>query len=170
MFLQIVDTIRQRFIARGFTEVSVDEGIESRNAQSNFGAGGANRVCFVPSSDPWPVIAPTFIGEADDDKRQLLNVMFVYDVSFAGYDADHPERDLSHIRKCFDIFEVTAQEVQLAYSGAFAWSALKRTTDKKHITHGAELVAKLTLNIPIFDLTYVSASPTAVPGQPKPVT
>lgn len=174
MFLKILDDLRAAFIARDFTEVEIAEGIESRNEQSNFGAGSANRIAFVPAKD-MQIIPPTHIGDQDVEgdpervKRQLFNVMFAFDVYFAGFDADHPERDLAHRRKCFDIWEVTAQEIQRLYAGAFEWSSPQWNDDKKHIRHGAELVATLVLNIPIFDRDWVIAKPSPKPGEPKPV-
>lgn len=174
MFVEIVDIIRQRFAERGFTEVTVVEGQESRNAQANFGAGSANRVAFVPAKEPIAIIPPTFIGEGDLDeageaRRQLWNMMFKYEVSFAGFDANNPERDLAHRRKCVDLFEVTTQEIQRAYHGAYGWSSATWADEKKHVRHGAELIATLTINVPIFDISSKAAIPGAVPGQPKPV-
>jgi hypothetical protein len=172
MFVQIVDDVRAAFTARGFTEVSVDEGIRARNTQENYGAGSANRVVFVPSADPLEVIPPMRIGESNDDdaKRQLWNVLFVYEVSFAGYDADNPDRDLMHRRRCFDLWEVAAQAVHASYSGMYAWTSARWNLDRKDGVHGAELVATLTLNIPLSDVGNPHASPAPVPGEPKPVT
>jgi hypothetical protein len=170
MFLQLVDDVRAALAARGFTEVSVDEGIRARVSQENYGDGSANRVAFVPAVDPMSVVAPTFIGEGDGVKRQLWNVLFVYDVAFAGFDADNPERDLAHRRRCFDLWEVVAQAIHADYYGSYEWTSARWTLDRKDGVHGAELVATLVLNIPLFDRADSIASPGPVPGEPKPVT
>jgi len=174
MFVQLVDIVRARLADRGFTDVTVVDGIESRNDQTNFGDGGsANRVAFVPAADPLEILAPRFIGEGDDGefgaKRQLFNVNFVFDVFFAGY-VPTSERELDHRRRCFDLWEVVAQEVQRAYWGAHEWTGARWTDTRKQGRFGAELAATLVLNIPIFDTSLTIATPGPVPGLPKPVT
>lgn len=169
MFIKLIDDLRTAFAAREFDEVEIVEGIESRTEQSNYGDGSANRIAFVPAKDPMQIVPPAFIGDGDDTRRQLFNVMFPFDVSFAGYDADNPERELAHRRKCFDMFEVTAQEVQRLYFGAHSWTSCAWNDDKKHIRHGAELIATLVLNIPIFDRSWAIGTPAPKPGEPKPV-
>lgn len=166
MFVEIVDIVRQRFKDRELP-ISVVEGIESRNAQIE--DGPQNRVAFVPSAQPIPIVAPMFIGEGDEEKRQLWNAKVAYDVSFNGFDESNPDRDLAHRRRCLDLFEVTAQEIHRAYAGQEEWSSARWDDSKKHVRHGAELVATVTLNIPIFDIPYASATPRGVPNQPKPV-
>jgi hypothetical protein len=182
MFVQIVDDVRAAFTAAGYTEVSVDEGIRARVTQENYGAGSANRVVFSPSPDPLEVIPPMRIGERhdpDDDEnvsRQLFDVLFVFEVSFAGYNADYPDRDLMHRRRCFDLWEVTAQAIQASYpsSGDVAggashgWTSARWNLDRTDGVHGAELIATLILNIPLFDRDWAVVTPTGVPGQPKP--
>lgn len=167
MFVAIVDVVRDWFALREIDATIVD-GVESRNEQTNFG-DGVNRVAFVPSSDPIAVTPPLFIGDDDDGRRQLWNAIFVYDVSFEGYDKALPSRDLAHRQICFDLWEATAQALQRAYHGVHEWTGAKWSTERKHGRHGAELIATLTLNIPLFDTASPSAAPAPKPGQPKPV-
>ncbi len=171
MFLAIVDQVAARFVERGFTDVVVASGIDARNEQLNYGTDNASRVVFVPSADPMAIVPPTMIGDNDDDdpKRQLLNVLMTYEVSFAGFDKT-TDRDLAHRRRCFDLFEVTAQEIHRAYYGAYTWTSARWEIPRKSMSHGAELIASLTLNIPIFDIPSSEAAPAPLPGEPKPAT
>lgn len=167
MFVAIVDAVRDWFALREIAAAVVD-GIDSRSEQTNFG-DSMNRVAFVPSADPIGIVPPLFIGEGADGKRQLLNTLFVYEVSFVGYDKARADRDLAHRAVCFDLWEATAQAVQRAYYGVHEWTGAKWTTERQHGRHGAELVATLVLNIPLFDTASPSASPSPKPGDPKPV-
>jgi hypothetical protein len=169
MFLAIVDTVRARLTARGFTDIVVDEGIEARIEQSNFGAGGANRVVFTPAPEI-EIIPPMRIGEdTDGGPRQLLNTLFTYEVAIAAHDPDQPERDLAHRHKAYDIWELVVQEVQLAYPGVSAWTAARWSLEKRHLVFGAELIATLVINVPLFDVRSGIGYPSAKPGAPKPV-
>ncbi len=168
MFVDIVADVAAWFVLRGL-DASVVDGAQSRAAQSNY-AGSANRVAFVPSKEPLAILdEPTHIGEDDTGKRQLLNVQFVYEVSFAGYDSANPERDLAHRHVCFDLFEATVQAVQRSYFGAHRWTSARWDEDTgTQGNHGAELIATLTLNIPLFDIVSPLAAPTPIVGEPKP--
>jgi hypothetical protein len=170
MFLKLVDDLRTAFAGRGYTDVFIDEGLRARASQENYGAGLTNRIVFRPSESPMTMLPPTHIGDDDTGKRQLFNVEFVYEVSFAGFDANHPDRDIAHMRRCFDLWEVTAQEVQKAEYGLIEWTSARWELSRKDGVHGAELIATLALNIPIFDKAGAFATPAPVPGQPKPVT
>ncbi len=168
MFVKLIDDVRAWFVLRGL-DASVVDGLESRNAQTNFGPGSANRVAFVPASPVEIIDAPRYIGEDDDGRRQLVNMLFAYEVSFAGYDRDNPERDLAHRHVCVDLFEATAQSLQRSAFGMHQWSAARWEDTRKHGRHGAELVVALTVNIPIFDTASPMAAPAPKPGAPKPV-
>lgn len=167
MFVELVDIVRERFRERGFTDILVVDGINAREQQTNFGSGSANRVAFVPSAQPIAFIPPTRIGEDEHERRQLLNAMFVFDVSVSGYDPSNPERDLAHRRRCFDIFEAVVQEVHRAYYGACEWTSARWEDARKDGRHGAELIATLVLNIPLFDRAWAEATPKAVIHSPK---
>lgn len=167
MFVQIVDDVRAWFQARGI-DARVDEGAEARAAQSNFGPGSANRVVFTPADDPLEIFAPTHVGEDDERPRQLINPIFVFEVAFAGYDARNASRDLCHRRVCFDLWEATVQATQRAYYGAHEWRGARWSKEKKHIVHGAELLATLAINVPLFDAPVRTATPRPIPGAPKP--
>lgn len=165
MFVQIVDDVRDWFALRGIDAAVVD-GVGSRNDQTNFG-DSMNRVAFEPAPDV-DVTPVMFIGEDGDGKRQLVNTLFAYEVSFIGYDKARPERDLAHRSVCFDLWEATAQAVQRSYYGVHEWTGAKWTTERKNGRHGAELIATLVLNVPLFDVASQSAAPSPRPGQPKP--
>jgi hypothetical protein len=165
MFVEIVDAVRDWFTLRSIESAVVD-GVESRSEQTNFG-DYVNRVAFVPAN-PVGVAPPLFIGEGEDGRRQIVNAMFAFEVSFHGYDKTKPTRDLAHRHVCFDLWEATAQAVQRAYFGVHEWTGAQWTTDRKHGRHGAELVATLVLNVPLFDTASPSATPTPMPGLPKP--
>jgi len=165
MFVQIVEDVRDWFAERHIDAAVVD-GVGSRADQTNFGAS-VNRVAFEPAADI-AIAEPLLIGEDDTAKRQLLNPLFTYEVSFIGYDKTRPERDLAHRHVCFDLWEATAQALQRSYYGVHEWTGAKWTLDRKHGRHGAELVATLAMNIPLFDVTYETATPAPKPGEPKP--
>lgn len=168
MFLQIVETIRTRFAARGLNNISIVDGLASEVQQANFGGGGANRVAFVPATDI-AIIPPTRVGEdTDGSPRQLLNTLFTFEVHIAGWDSDNPDRDLAHRHKAYDIWELVVQEVQLAYGGAIEWTGARWNLDKKHLPFGAELIATLVINVPLFDVRYVPATGHAKYPEPKP--
>jgi hypothetical protein len=165
MFVEIVDAVRDWIELRAIDAAVVD-GLGCRNDQTNFG-DHMNRVAFEPSSDVG-VAPPMFIGEDVDGKRQLVNTLFAYEVSFFGFDKTKPERDLAHRHVCFDLWEATAQAVQRSYFGVHEWTGAKWSLDRKHGRHGAELVATLVLNVPLFDTASQSATPNPRPGEPKP--
>ena len=174
MLMQLVDDVRAALTTRFGTDVFVDEGIRARNTQDNFAKNTPNRVVFEPSEDMEVLEDVLRIGEGDADedndcKRQLLNVMFAFDVSIIGYDAIHPSRDLAHRRRCFDIWEVVAQEVQRDYGGVSKWISAKWNLNRKDGVYGAELIAGLVMNIPLFDIDWRVVVPAGVPGEPKPV-
>lgn len=166
MLVQIVDDVRRWFINHGIT-AAVDEGVEARNEQLNH--QGAGRVVFAVAN-PIESIAPTHIGEDDSARRQLLNALLPINVYFAGFDWSQAGRDFAHRRVCLALWEATVQAVQFAYHGAHSWGAANWSDPRKELRHGAELVATLTLNVPLFDVGGVFATPTPVPGDPKPVT
>jgi hypothetical protein len=172
MFVEIVDVVRDYLTAAGL-QAEVVDGIDSRDAQVDFGRFPDGRVAFVPVPGPIAITEPKFIGEGDEDddgrvRRQLLNVMFAYEVSVAGYDIDNAERDLAHRHACFDLWERVVQAMQAAYYGSHEWTVARWEDARKYGRHGAELVATLTVNLPIFDVTYPTASPEPVAGDPKP--
>lgn len=166
MFVAIVDAVREWFEEREIDSAVVD-GVGSRNDQTNFGDSMC-RVAFEPAEDIGIADSIMFIGEGEDGRRQLANPLFVYEVSFVGYDKARPERDLAHRSVCFDLWEAATQAIHRAYYGMYAWTGAKWTKDRQHGRHGAELVARLELNIPLFDVAYATASPSPLPGDPKP--
>lgn len=165
MFLKLIDDVRARFIVRDLTEVEIAEGTNARDQQANMGHGSLNRVAFVPVSD-MTFLPPTHIGENDEGHAQIVNMLFVFEVGCAGFDADNPERELAHMRKCVDIFEAVVQEVKRAYWGVHEWSAARWENKRKDGRHGAELVARLTLNIPLFDIASQIVTPEGVYQHP----
>lgn len=169
MFVAIVDAVRDWFELRGI-DCTVVDGVESRNDQTNFG-DSVNRVAFVPAEDVGIAESVAFVGEmgeGESARRQLVNPMFVYEVSFEGYDKARPARDLAHRSVCFDLWEAATQAIHRAYFGMYAWTGAKWTKERLHGRHGAELIARLELNIPLFDVAYAIASPSPLPGEPKP--
>lgn len=167
-FQQVVADVRAFFLARGIT-AEVDVGWKARAKTTNQGPGSANRVVFTPVSSLTP-IAPTHIGnDFERPARQLLNVLFQYEVSFWGFDAaDDGENDLLHIAKCVELFEATEQAIHRSHYGTYEWGAMRWTDTVKHVVHGAELIAPITINLPIFDVadTFhkpVSPEPTKIP-------
>ncbi|MBX3205110.1 MAG: hypothetical protein KF764_08570 [Labilithrix sp.] len=167
MFVAIIDAVRQGIAARGIVGVTVDEGAEARVAQPVSGELG--RIVFVPAPSPISFIPPTRIGDDASGRCQLWNTLFVFEVCFAGYDADAPTRDLAHKRRCYDLLELATQEIHRVYDGSYEWTSATWTDERKHGRHGAELVATLVLNIPLFSTPYPFAEPVPVPGAPKPV-
>lgn len=168
MFVQLVDDCRTYFAARGIDAI-VDDGIDARAAQTNYGPGTANRVVFEPSEDPMEILAPLRLGEDDTGARQLINPIFVFNVYVAGFDPNANGRDLLHRRACFALWEAVVQSVQRSYYGVAEWRSARWSLEKRHVVHGAELVATLALNIPLFDVASAIAMPTPKPGAPKPV-
>ena len=168
MFVKILDDVRAWFAARGI-DATVDEEVEALLAQDNYGPGTANRVVFVTAS-PMGVGEPMQIGEDEDGARQLLNATYNFEVHFAGYDPAAPNRVLAHRRQCIALFEAVEQAVHRSACGLYEWGSATWTDARKHARHGAELVVPLTLNVPLFDVDPVVASPSPVPGEPKPVT
>jgi hypothetical protein len=160
MFLQIVDIVRARMALRDNT-ISVEEGIEGRAHQPN--TTGANRITFTPKEDIGVGFEQHRMGEDEDTSRQLLTTLFMFDVAIAGYDASNPERDLAHRHKCYDLWEMVVQEVQAAYPGASQWTAAKWNIPAIHLAFGAELIATLAINVPLFDYPQVSATPQPLP-------
>lgn len=167
MFVEIVDNVRDWIDLRGIDAAVVD-GVGCRNDQTNFGTHLC-RIAFEPIPEVG-ISPPLFIGENDDGARQIVNTLFGFEVSFIGFDKTKQERDLAHRHVCFDLWEATVQAVQRAYYGVHEWTGAKWTLDRKHLRHGAELVATLVLNIPLFDTASPSAAPNPLPGEPKPAT
>lgn len=165
MFVQLIDDVRATFLARGIT-APVLEGIDARKQQVA-DASPDGRVCFVPMSDI-DVEAPRFIGEDDTGVRQLWNTFFVYEVSFAGYDRRNPERDLAHRKASYDLWEATTQAIHAAYYGNYHWTKARWEDARILGRHGVELVATLTLEVPLLDLASPLAAPKPKPGAPKP--
>lgn len=174
MFLKLVDDVRAAMPGLGFGDISVDDGLVSAVAQSNYGDGAANRVAFVPAEELSFLPSTTQMGDVDlgtgEYARQLANVLYGFDVHVCGFDADTPDRYLAHQRRCFDIFEAVVQVVQADSYGLYEWSDGKWSIDRKDGTFGAELVVHLTVNIPLFDKRSAAATPRGIPGAPKPVT
>lgn len=171
MFLKLVDDVRAAFAARGFDRIVVDEGIDARNAQTNFGAGGANRVVFSPAPDPLGFAPPMYIGEGDADgsglaRRQLWTMVYAFEVCVAGYDSEQPARQLAHQHVCVDIFEIVVQEVHRSYAGQYEWRGARWDDARKQGRFGAEFVATLVLNIPLFDAPSVAVTPVGVLANP----
>ena len=171
MFVQLVANVTTYLATAGLTAQVLD-GIDARDHQVDFGRFPSGRVAFVPAPS-MQILEPTHIGEYETsaglEQRQLFNVLFGFEVSFAGYDINNAERDLAHRHACFDLWEKTAQAMQASYSGAHQWTGARWEDARKYGRHGAELVATLAINLPIFDAGYLSATPDPVPGQPKPV-
>lgn len=155
-----------------FTAIGLDsavvEGAEARAAQDNYGPGTANRVVFAVAPDV-EIVPPRMIGEDDTGTRQLLNANVAIEVSIAAYDASAPERDLAHRALCLAIYEKVVQGVQRAYWGGHEWRGARWNDTRKHGLHGRELVALLVVNVPVHDAGDVLATPSPVPGEPKPV-
>lgn len=168
MFIKIIEDVRAWFATHGVT-ATVSDGIDAVNAQDNHGLGTANRVVFSASAAPLSFVPIQQIGEDDTGRRQLANVMFVFDVTISGYDASQPTRDLAHRHKCFLLLEAVVQAAQHAYWGAHSWTSARWEDTRKQGRHGAELVATLSLNIPLLDQQWESATPEPIPGEPKPV-
>jgi hypothetical protein len=170
MFTLVADIVRDWAAARGFgSEVVVDAGPEARNQQLNF-AAGFERIVVAPSEAPMQVVPAMRIGEDDDGRRQLLNVMVPLEVVFTAFDETQPYVHTAHEAQCFALWELAAQAMQHAYFGVHEWSSPKWSQPRKHMSHGAELVVTLSLNVPLFDVESPSATPSPVPGEPKPVT
>lgn len=170
MFVNIIDRVRLAFRDRGFDGIVIDEGPDARNAQTNFGAGGSMRVVFAPSAEPFGFAAPTSIGEGAADelgesRRALMQTAFVFDVVIAA--VSPKARFVEHQRRCFDIFEIVVQEVHRAYYGQAQWTSARWNLDRKVGAFGAELVATLAINIPIFDAPCVVKTPTGVLANPE---
>lgn len=109
MFVAIIEAVRAGIADRGLVGVTVDEGAEARVAHPMPGEWG--RIVFVPAPAPISFVPPTRIGDDASGRIQLWNTLFVFEVCFAGYDADAPERDLAHKRRCYDLLELTTQEI-----------------------------------------------------------
>lgn len=165
MFVQIIDDVRATFKARGIT-ADVLEGVDAR-AQQFGDASPEGRVCFVPIQEI-EVEAPRFVGEDDTGVRMLWNTLFGYEVSFLAFDRDQPERDVAHRKACYDLWEATTQAIHAAYNGMYHWTGARWNDSRVYQRHGAELLATLTLEVPLFDLASVLAAPKPKPGQPKP--
>ena len=173
-FARIVEDVREYFAERGLTAV-VDVGWKARAETNNQGEGSANRVVFTPVSPISPLPAVSHPGSGPEQPaRQLLNILFTYEVSCWGFDPDDGgENDLFHIGKCIDLLEAVVQAVWRKHHGQVTWGAMRWTDTVKHVRHGAELVATLQLNVPLFDAAdmYHPASPVPVKaplGMPTP--
>ncbi len=171
MFLQLVDDVRAAFAARGFDQVEIADGIDASNAQTNYGSGGANRVVFRPAPDPIGFSPPKYIGEGDEDaegasRRQLWTMAYAFEVAIAGYEPAFPERQLAHQQACVNIFEIVVQEVHRAYAGQYAWTSARWDDARKQGRFGAEFVATLTLNVPLFDSASVPRRPVGILANP----
>jgi len=163
MFVRIVDDVRNFLKNVRGMDVVVDAGVEARPMQTNFGKGGAKRVVFTPSNDI-QIIAPIFIG---DNPRHLLDTKFIYEVAFAGYDPEN-KSDIYHRHICYDLWEAVTQALQRAYAGQYEWLNAQWSVERKHIIYGAELIATLSLNIPLSDLKSPEVIVGPRPGEPKP--
>lgn len=175
-----IPTIVRDYLATvtGYEDVAVDAGPGARVAQDNYDPQGTNRIVFVTLPDIG-IAEPMFIGEevtGDGDAvpfayvpRQLLTARYQFSVAIAGYDINIPENDLAHQQVCFDLWELTIQALQHGYYGQHEWADPKWSTDRKYARHGAELVVRLTLNIPLSDAKSQHVTPSPKPGEPKPV-
>lgn len=168
MFVEIIADVRDYFEEREI-DAEVAEGAAARNNQPDFGEYPDGRVTFVAVS-PLGVAEPQFIGEPDNEgtPRAILQTTFVYEVSFAGYDQASPERDLAHKRHCYGLWEATAQILQKKHWGRHQWTGARWEDERKLGRHGAELIATLELSVPLFDVSSESATPSPLPGAPKP--
>lgn len=166
MLLKVIDDTLAWLTARG-VDATVDDGADALNEQLNF-SGSFARVVFVPSAGPMPLAPPTFIGEDADGRRQLANLMATYDVVVTAYDAENANRRVAQQDKAVTLLESVVQAVQHAYWGAATWGSVSWVQTRKNQTHGAALSASLTLNIPLFDVPWGVASPSPLPGAPKP--
>jgi len=162
MFERIVGIVRDRFRERQL-EYEIVGGIDSRNTVPD-GPGGSNRVAFVPLKDG-EFTPPIFIGEGDPDAdgnvaRQLFTMPIGFDVCCAAFDAETPDDDIANRAACVRLFQAVAQEVHRAYAGQYGWDGFSFDDARKLGRFGQELVARLVMNIPIFDTPWATATPT----------
>lgn len=165
----LLDTLRARFAARGLTGIEIVEGREALNEQGNYGAGQTNRIAFYEPEEPGDVAPPFRIGDDDEHRRRLLLVTAPLAVAFAGYDADRPSRYLAHRDRCLELWELTAQELQLELAGVHRWGGWKWNTTRKHGAFGAELIASLSIDLEFRDVDADASPARPRPGAPKPV-
>lgn len=111
---------------------------------------------------------PIRIGEGDDDKRQLWNLMFVFEICVAGFDSTRPASDFAHRAQCLELLEATIQGIHKVHWGGYTPTSARWVDDRTHGRHGAELVATVTFNLPIFDAGTLRATPNPVLSHPKP--
>lgn len=161
MFDRIVSIVRKRFEERNLS-YEVVGGIDSRNAQPQ-GPGGSNRVAFVPIAEG-AFTPPMFIGEGDPDEagdvaRQLFTAPIGFEVCCASYDAAHPDDQVAAMASCLVMFQAVAQEVHKAYAGQYGWDGFRWDNERKQGRFGSEFIARLVMNVPIFDLPSVERSP-----------
>lgn len=166
MLLKVIDDTLVWLTARG-VNATVDDGPDALNEQLNFSDSFA-RVVFVPTSGPMPIVAPLRIGENEDGVAQLYNLMAAYDVVISAYDADNENRRVAHQAKAVDLLERVVQAVQRTAGGVAQWGSATWVQPRKNQAHGAALSAALTLNLPLYDVPWGVASPSPLPGEPKP--
>jgi hypothetical protein len=139
--------------------------------QDNYGPGTGNRVAVVPTEGPYELKEATHIGESIVDgvaqPRQLVDMMVSLEIHFAGYDQTADD-DLLHMRQAVGLLEAVVQALQHSYYGAYDLSDPTLNMDKKHLRHGVELIATLTINVPLFDVVSSAAVANPKPGEPKP--
>lgn len=168
MFTIVANVVRDWVVERGLADdIVVDAGPESRNQQLNY-SKGFERIVVVPSEAPMQVTPPMRVGEDESGRRQLINVVVPVDVVFSAFDESQPLVHTAHEKQCFDLWEVAVQAMQREYHGVHEWTGPKWSQPRKHMSHGAELVVTLLLNVPLFDIESVSATPRPIPGEPKP--
>lgn len=165
-FARIVQDVREYFVERGVA-ASVDVGWKARARQTNIDASGC-RVVFTPVSPLTPTAGVTHPGRGPEQPaRQLLNLLFAYEISILGYDPDEGgQNDLFHIGKCIDLYEAIVQAVWRRHDGTVTWGAGRWTDTVKDVRRGAELVVPFTINLPLYDAaeTYHQPKPVPVKG------
>jgi hypothetical protein len=76
---------------------------------------------------------------------------------------------MAHRARAVDLLELVAQAVHRSYYGAYEWSSAAWTDDRKLGRHGVELVAQLTIFLPVFDVASIATTAHPRPDEPKPV-
>lgn len=167
----------ETFLAANGVTAKVDVGWRKRTQQINQGAGGANRVIFIPSGDggdggtlgPARFPGPRSVRPAADQPavgsvRSLVNWERQCLVSIWGVDPDPTKRadEEAQIAATERLLEWVVRAVHSA-PGAFAAVSFGKVkwTPPAERSFGVELLTSLTFSQPIFDVPRDIVYPTS---------